>query len=102
VRRRLLCVTLIGVASFGLGATASAKSPCKYMGKGNALPTAGLPVYVYADGNTSPSVYVGGGDGTSHNYGQVSASSRGAQAEGKSKTLGESGYINTGGHYGPC
>jgi len=103
VRKKLLCVALVAVASAGLAGTASAKSPCKYKGKTNGLPVpGGLPAWVYANGDMSPSGYVGVGDGTSDNYAQVSGDAGGVQVEGKSKDAGQSGYANTGASYGSC
>jgi hypothetical protein len=95
-------VAFAAVAALGPVTAASAGGPCKYMGGGNALPTSGLPVVLFANGDTSPSGYVGVGDGTSANYAQVSGNAGGAQVEGKSSTAGESGYANTSGAYGSC
>ena len=102
MRKTLLSIACIAVTIVGTAGHATAKSPCTYKGKQNALPTAGLPIYVYADGDMSPSGYVGVGDGTSDNYGQIGGDSSGAQAEGRSKAAGESGYVNTGASYGSC
>ncbi len=102
MRKKLLCVALVATAAFSIAGPATAKSPCKYKGKHNALPTGGLPVLVYANGDMSPSGFVGIGDGTSDNYAQVGGDSSGVQVEGKSSTAGQSGYANTGASYGSC
>ena len=103
MRKTVLCIACVAIAIFGTAGHAAAKGPCKYKGKDNGLPVpAGLPVWIYANGDMSPSGYAGVGDGTSDNYGQVGGDSSGAQAEGQSKTIGESGYANTGASYGSC
>jgi hypothetical protein len=102
VRRKLLSVALMAAAGLAIAGPANAGSPCRYKGKGNALPDGGLPVLVYANGDTSPSGYVGIGDGTSNNYGQVSGDSSGVQIEGKSSSAGESGNANSNAYYGSC
>jgi hypothetical protein len=93
---------MVVAIAFGSADAAAAASGCKYQGGSNALPTSGAPALVYANGNASPSGFIGISDGSGDNYGQLSGDSSGGQLEGNSTTLGQSGWVRTDGSMGSC
>jgi hypothetical protein len=98
-------LTFAGVLAaivLGSAGSAAAASSCSYKGRANALPTSGAPVLVYANGDASPSGFIGISDGSGDNYGQLSGDSSGIQAEGKSASLGQSGWVKSDGSMGSC
>lgn len=104
MRRKLLSVgfvALLGIAAFGVSGTAGAGG-CNYKGGKNALPTSGLPVLVYGNGDMSPSGFVGVSDGTSGNYVQISGDSSSIQVEMFIGSANANGYANSSGAYGGC
>ena len=104
MRRRIATIVVAGVmgaAAFALAAP-SASAGCFYQGDNNALPTAGLPVLVFANYSTAPSALAGVGDGTSSNYAQVSLSGTTAQLEANSALAGQSIWIDSNGNTGSC
>lgn len=96
-------VLACAAASMVVGITGTAAAECTYRGEENALPTAGAPLLVYANGEQGgPSGFVGISDGSGENYGQVSGSPDGVQFEGKSASAGQSGFVNTAPANGSC
>ena len=85
-----------------LGVSSSASADCSYKGDSNALPTSGLPVLVYANGDTTPAGFIGISDGSGDNYGQISGGPSGVQIEGKSSDAGQSGWAKSDGAMGAC
>lgn len=101
--RRKVIALVCAAASTVIGLSGTASAECKYRGEENALPTAGAPVLVYANGEQGgPSGFVGISDGSGDNYGQLSGSSDGVQFEGNSTSAGQSGYANTAPSNGSC
>lgn len=100
--RLRLVILACAVAAMVTGTSTVASAGCTYKGDANALPTSGLPLLVYANGDQSPSGFIGISDGSGDNYGQVSGDASGVQFEGKSTSAGQSGYANSSGTTGSC